>query len=296
MPAAVRGGRRSAAKARGKSSASPHRSRAGAKAAATPSFDIAAHPRLIFASVAVGLAAILVVVGATNHRAERLSAAVGGAFLERTAMLGLRLDHVSLQGASPKSSAAILRAVALPTGAPLLGLDLDAARRRVEQVGWVKSATVMRLYPDSVVVAVRERHLLAVWQHDGRAGVIDTDGQVAAGVDPNAFASLPLVVGDGANSAAAGVIPTVLTRRRLADRLDALVRVDGRRWDLRMKDGGIIQLPATDEDSALIRLDQLDQRSRLLDLGFSRIDLRDPEMVLVRPRRTAVAEVRDGAG
>jgi len=244
----------------------------------------------------VGLVALLAAIGLTDHRAERLSSAATTAFLDATAGAGLRLDHVSLQGASPRSSAAILSAAALPMRAPLLGLDLDATRRRVEQVGWVKSATVMRLFPDSVVVAVRERRLLAVWQRDGRAAVIDADGQVAAGVDPNTFTSLPLVVGAGANVTAASILPAVLTRRRLADRLDALVRVDGRRWDLRMKDGGIIQLPATDEDSALIRLDQLDQRSRILDLGFARIDLRDPEMVLVRPRRSGTADGADGVG
>ena len=51
-----------------------------------------------------------------------------------------------------------------------------------------------------------------------------------------------------------------------------------------MKDGSLIQLPATGEDSALIQLDQLDQKSRILELGFARIDLRDPELVAVRPR------------
>jgi cell division protein FtsQ len=66
--------------------------------------------------------------------------------------------------------------------------------------------------------------------------------------------------------------------------MEALVRVDGRRWDIRLKDGGLIQLPATGEDAALIQLDQLDQRARLLELGFARIDLRDPQMVAVRPR------------
>jgi cell division protein FtsQ len=62
------------------------------------------------------------------------------------------------------------------------------------------------------------------------------------------------------------------------------VRVDDRRWDLRLKDGGLIQLPAEKEDSALIQLDELDQKARILDLGFSRIDLRDPDMVAVRPK------------
>ena len=67
-------------------------------------------------------------------------------------------------------------------------------------------------------------------------------------------------------------------------RLEAVVRVDDRRWDVRLKDGGLIQLPASGADSALIQLDQLEQRARILELGFARIDLRDPELVAVRPK------------
>jgi cell division protein FtsQ len=66
-------------------------------------------------------------------------------------------------------------------------------------------------------------------------------------------------------------------------RLEALVRVDERRWDLRLKDGSLIQLPALHQEQALIQLDALDQRERLLDLGFARVDLRTPEEVAVRP-------------
>jgi hypothetical protein len=73
-------------------------------------------------------------------------------------------------------------------------------------------------------------------------------------------------------------------------RLDAVVRVDERRWDLRLKDGSLIQLPAQNEDAALIQLDQLDQKNRLLDLGFQRVDLRDPETIAVRPRDATAQE------
>jgi len=94
-------------------------------------------------------------------------------------------------------------------------------------------------------------------------------------------------VGEGANDNAAAILTLVGARPQLMQRLDALVRVDDRRWDLRMKDGSLIELPAVAEDSALIQLDQLDQKSRILDLGFARIDLRDPELVDVRPKDAA---------
>ena len=293
----MRGAGRGSAKARSKSSASPNKGRAAsAKAAAATSPRFRLSPRLIAAGAGVAFVGVAAIVLATDHRGERLVHAAGDGFLAQTSAVGFRLQNVRLDGASPQSSADILHAAALQKGAPLLGLDLDAARRRIEQVGWVKDAHVIRLFPDSVVISVDERKLLAVWQHDGRTGVIDATGVVAPEADPSRFASLPLVVGEGANVAASAILGPVMSRQRLAERLDALVRVDGRRWDLRLKDGTIVQLPATDEEAALIRLDQLDQASRILDLGFSRIDLRDPEMVAVRPRQSPAASGANGAG
>jgi cell division protein FtsQ len=258
---------------------------------------MAISPKIVLGGTALVLIGALIVAGATGHRAERLAAATGDAIGQAVADAGLRLQTVRLDGASPEASADILRAASLERGVPLLGVDLAAARRRVEQVGWVKSAKVVRLFPDTVAIEVDERRLMAVWQHDGHASVVDVAGVVAPEADPARFTNLPLVVGEGANVAAAQILPLVAAHGRLAQRLDALVRVDDRRWDLRLKDGGIVQLPATDEEAALIRLDQLDQQSRILDLGFARIDLRDPEMVAVRPRPApAAGVVSDGAG
>ena len=298
MPAALRGAGRTSAKARGKSPASPQKSRsAPAKpgAAARPRMSVS--PRIVFALSGVAVAGVVAVALASDHRGARLVASAGDAVVQGAAQAGFRVENVRLEGASPQSAADILRAASLTRGAPLFGLDLAGARGRVEQVGWVKSAHVIRLFPDSVVIAVDERRLLAVWEHGGHVGVIDASGVVAPEADPGKFASLPLVVGDGANVAAAAILPLIQSRPRLLDRLDALVRVDERRWDLRLKGGEIIQLPASDEEAALIRLDQLDQQSRILDLGFSRIDLRDPEMVAVRPRENPAAGAgANGAG
>jgi cell division protein FtsQ len=170
-------------------------------------------------------------------------------------------------------------------------------RQRVESVGWVKQAHVVRLLPDTLVVSVVERRQLAVWQHQGRTVVIDDKGETIPEADPSRFASLPLVVGEGADQAAPAILPILAQRPRLTAITDALVRVDDRRWDLRLKDGSLIQLPSTGEEQALMELEQLDQRSHILELGFDRIDLRNPDAVAVRPRLAASAQspARGGA-
>jgi cell division protein FtsQ len=229
---------------------------------------------------------------ATGGRAHALAERVEGAFAGRLAGVGFQVKSVELEGASRFSVPYILRAAGVTQGEPMLGLDLEGIRQRVEKVGWVKSVRVLRLMPDTLMIAVAERPRLAVWQVGGKSYVIDPTGQIIPEADPGLFVDLPLIVGDGANLSAAALLPELSTRPRLMSKLDAVVRVDDRRWDLRLKDGSLIQLPAQNEDAALIQLDQLDQKNRLLDLGFQRVDLRDPEMIAVRPRD---ATAQDGA-
>jgi cell division protein FtsQ len=239
----------------------------------------------VLAAAGAVLAVALGVTLATGHRGEHMVATAARGADARLAGLGFRLEHVHVQGASPLATADILRAAGVQAGQPMVGLDLAAVRQRIEAVGWVKQARVVRLLPNTLVVAVDERRQLAVWQRDGRTSVIDDRGQPIPEADPARFATLPLVVGPGADQAAPGILPVLAQRPRLMQRMDALVRVDDRRWDLRLKDGSLIQLPATGEEDALMRLEQLDQRSHILELGFERLDLRNPELVAVRPRQ-----------
>ncbi len=239
--------------------------------------------------IALGVAALAVAVAligalVAEHRGQTLAAGAGSAMDRVFVGLGLKISNLTIQGATAMAQPDIVAAAQIYKDQPILGVDLAAVRARVEHVGWVKQARVVRLLPDTIVIAITQRPTLAVWQHQGRTQVIDNDGVAIAEADPSKFSDLPLVVGEGANDAAAAILPLVRSRPRLTQRLDALVRVDNRRWDLRMSDGGLIQLPPTGEDSALIQLDQLDQKSRILELGFARIDLRDPELVAVRPK------------
>jgi cell division protein FtsQ len=293
MVAVVRG-ERGSAKPRSKIAAPRGAIKGGARAAAresayhAPKSAASEHdglgPRL-----AIGVASAVIVAGAVGavvlaHRGEARPPEPASALGRALAPLGFTLQQVQVQGAPEEAKAAILRAAGLTKGQPIVGIDLQALRHRIGTAGWVKDAKVVRLLPDTLVIAVVPRTPLAVWQHLGVAKVVDSEGQIIGDADPGRFPDLPLVVGDGAAQEAGAILPLLRGRPKLMGLVDALIRVDGRRWDLRLKDGTIIQLPATGADSALIELDQLDQKERVLDLGFERIDLRDPDTVAVRPK------------
>jgi len=314
MPAVLRGAERSSAKPRAKApqpkaasrqQASARNNRpppgrssgqVGGKLRAAQGLGVS--PRLAATVACVVLAAGLILTLATGHRTEQLAALAKQDMAREFAGFGFKVKNVHVQGAGALSQRDILAAAAISPGEPTLGIDLNMLRERVEKVGWVRSARVIRLLPDTIVVAVDERPPAAVWQHAGRMQVVDAQGQPITEADPGLFNNLPLIVGAGADVAAPSILPAIAQRPRLAERVEALVRVDNRRWDLRLKDGGLVQLPAVGEDAALIQLDQLDGRQRILDLGFERIDLRDPALVAVRPRQAspapAAAPVVDG--
>jgi cell division protein FtsQ len=286
MPAAVRGGSRVQAKPPGKTPPKATAKAAPARRAVKPA---APHhglsPKLALTGAVTVLALALAATLATGHRGQRLITAVGTSIDSRFGAAGFRLKTIQVQGASPLASADIVKAAQIYQDQPLLGLNLKALKARVEAVGWVKEARIVRLLPDTLVVAVVERRQLAVWQHAGRQMVIDDHGQPIPEADPSHFPTLPLVVGEGGAEHAPEILPVIAQRPKLMGLMDALVRVDDRRWDVRMKDGSLIQLPADGVENALMQLEHLDQRSRILELGFDRIDLRNPDVVAVRPRQ-----------
>jgi cell division protein FtsQ len=251
----------------------------------------------VAALVIVGGAAAGLVIAHRDHAAQRVATAPEGPQPTRLgralAPYGFRLERLEVQGAPDMAKADILAAVQtsghLTKGMPLVGLDLEQLRKSIEGTGWIKDAKIVRLLPDTLIIAVGPRQPVAVWQLMGQTRVVDAEGRVIDGADAARFPALPLVVGQGAAEDAHNILPLLRQRPRLMAAIDALVRVDGRRWDLRLKDGALIQLPAVGADSALIQLDQLDQKQRLLSLGFERVDLRDPEAIAVRPKPGAGA-------
>jgi cell division protein FtsQ len=302
MPARVRGGSLAQAKPRPKASSSSRSAAPRSTARAPyPAGKLHAAYGQLPPRWAVGITSAVLVLGAgivlmTGDRLHQAGFALGQGVAGQLAHAGFRLNALHVEGASAMARRDIVRAAGLYRDQPILGLDLDQVRARIERVGWVKTVRVVRLLPDTLVIAVTERPTVAVWQNQGRLHVVDDHGVVIPEADPARFADLPLVVGEGANANAAAILEELRRYPRVTARMEALVRVDDRRWDIRMKDGGLIALPAVDEGSALVQLDQLDQTRRILDLGFSRIDLRDPELVAVRRRDVAAPGQQVTAG
>jgi cell division protein FtsQ len=199
-----------------------------------------------------------------------------------TADAGFAVDEVLVEGRGRTDRTAILAALQVQRGTPILAVDPEAARDKLEALPWIARATVERRLPRLLYLRLTERKPLALWQLDGKLSVIDRSGRVIPGVPVKQFASLLLVVGQGAPEQAAALLALLDREPALKPLVDAAVRVGGRRWNLRLQGGIDVRLPEADAAEAWSQLARLEREHGLLGRDVVAIDLRLPGRLVVR--------------
>jgi cell division protein FtsQ len=207
---------------------------------------------------------------------------------------GFGVKRVTVTGQLHATDAAITAALGAGPDTMMLGFDTNAAKARLEAVPWIKHAQVMRLLPSTLQVVVEERAPYAVWQNKGQTYVIDTEGVVLAPALREAYASLPLVVGEGAGKNAAQLFAQLTPFSDITKDVIAAIRVGDRRWTLKLASGLEIMLPDDNIAEALTSLAKLDDEHGVLKRDIAAVDLRLLDRVTVRLRETASSDQPGG--
>ena len=196
--------------------------------------------------------------------------------------LGFRVEEILVVGRRETTRKELLGAVRLVRGAPILAFDLEVAKKRLEALPWIKTASVGRMLPDTVMLNVVERRPLALWQHKGVFALIDTDGEVIMKENLDRFSDLLVVVGPDAPLHAAKLLQVLATEPQLMDWVEAAIRVGGRRWNLRLKNDIDVRLPEENTAKAWSRLAEYEKNHRVLERDVQILDLRLPDRLIVR--------------
>jgi cell division protein FtsQ len=204
-------------------------------------------------------------------------------------LVGFRITSIALAGQSRLTREDVLAAAGITGHSSLLFLDAGEARARLKANPWIADATVLKLYPGRLHIAVTERDAFALWQRDGKVVVIAEDGTVVEPYAGQYGATLPLVVGVGAETRAKPFLTALDQYPSIRGQLRAAVLVAERRWNVMLKNGIDIQLPATGLEQALDTLVKLDRDNKILSRDIALIDLRLADRVTVRQSNEAAA-------
>jgi cell division protein FtsQ len=85
-------------------------------------------------------------------------------------------ENIEATGLTEISRAQLLPVFGEDIGRNVFFVPLDLRRRQLEQISWVKRATVMRLLPDQIRVSIVERQPVGFTRVGNHIGLVDADG------------------------------------------------------------------------------------------------------------------------
>jgi cell division septal protein FtsQ len=177
------------------------------------------------------------------------------------------VNRVEVEGVKLLSEEKVQAIVRKAAGPRMLGVDLDAVRKALEAESYVKSASIIRVLPDTLRVRVEEREpAVVVRLRSGRFAWVDADGYLLADYTAPPGTELPppmlgYEAEDGSERAAADNRERV---SRYSEIQKALA--DGELWDrideVDLRYVGDERLQLTD-NAIVVRVGDKEYRSRL---------------------------------
>lgn len=206
---------------------------------------------------------------------------VSGAFASAASSVGFKVEMVRVSGIQNANEEEITQSLDIPAGSPIFGVSLEKAREELKRRSWIKDASVKRLLPSVISVAVVERKPAALWQNKKKLYLIDEEGFQIEQAAQSSWQRLPLVIGEGANTEIRPLFALLETNPEIAAKVKSATRVGGRRWNLRLGNGIEVRLPEKSPEAALAILSDLQKNKRILEKSINAIDLRIPEKVFI---------------
>jgi cell division protein FtsQ len=250
------------------------------------------------ALVRVGLPAYVIVfaLGAFLADAERREN-IAGLWHDLRSTIEARPEFqiatMEVQGASPTVARA-LEAIG-PQEFPVSSfhLDLGELRAEFEALDAVARADLRLRSGGILEVRIQERVPAIVWRSREGYELLDIGGHRIARLRSRAArADLPLIAGDGADAHVPQALRLLAAAAPLGDRVQGLLRMGERRWDLVLADGQRVLLPEEGATVALERVIAQHQTQDLLDRDLVLVDMRNPGRPTLRLSPEAVNELR----
>lgn len=206
--------------------------------------------------------------------------------IELTRRAGFSVNDILVEGRSNTEREEIMQVLGVEKGAPILAFNPHEALGRLKNIPWVKNGSVERRLPGTIFVRLNERKPIAIWQNNKAFKLIDGEGHVLRDMAKDEPRTLPLVVGEGAQKAAADLLSQIINYPAITAPFKAAVRVSSRRWDLHMGENAkgepiVIKLPEENLAAALENLNKSITEQHILERNILGIDLRmDGRMIV----------------
>ena len=166
-------------------------------------------------------------------------------------------------------------------------VNLHELQSKIKLMNAVKNVDLY-IAENIIYIQVQPREPAIYWLNTNGLELLDPDG-VSMGIvesgRPNL--DLPLIAGAGASIAIDEAFFIYSISNSFSDEILGLVRIGERRWDIILKNGRKIMLPADELTKVYKNLIMENKVKKLLSVNFSLLDLRNPNRMMIRRQKDA---------
>jgi len=197
------------------------------------------------------------------------------------------INFIKIKGANQP----LVNEIRLLTGLDLpissYDVNLHELQNKIELMNAVKNVNIS-IAENIIYIQVQPREPAIYWLNTNGLELLDPDG-VSMGIvesgRPNL--DLPLIAGVGASIAIDEALFIYSNSNSFSNEILGLVRIGERRWDIILKNGRKIMLPADGLTKVYKNLIRENKVKKLLSVNFSLLDLRNPNRMMIRRQKDA---------
>jgi len=196
----------------------------------------------------------------------------------------LKIEKIEFDGQEHVPEILLLKASGLRYKKDILSISVNDVKNKLEQIAWVRSASVQRKLPNKISVRVAERVPIAIYQINYKLYLLDIDGKILENDGIGNFDNLPIIVGEGAEKVARHFLYVLGKFPRIQSQLAFAVYVGKRRWNMKINKGITVKLPEKHLGYSMQILEEIADENGFFNDDIQEIDLRNLDRVIVKRR------------
>ena len=202
--------------------------------------------------------------------------------------LDIKLKNVRILGIENTKASEVVNIVSELTEMSLTKIDFEKISSKINNIDWVKSSELRKIYPSTLEVRVYEHNPIAIWFNEGNKFLVDGESQIITELNPNNFKNLKVIAGPNALEDIPAIISIIKNYPQFEKKIKSLLRVGDRRWTIRLHNGITIHLPERNVANAIEEIEDLDRKHSLLSRYIEIIDMRLPDRIDILPSEVMI--------
>ena len=196
---------------------------------------------------------------------------------------GFNLQNIHITGNNNVQKEDILKRINVKEYKTIFDINLLTIHNRLLMNEWIETLKIERTLPSSITIKIVEKKPIAIWQTKIGDKLITKDGSIISNANITTFKNhLPIIIGEGANTNAYLILNILRKNQELYNNVWSISYINKRRWNVHFKQGLIVLLPQKDILASWTKIDFLQKKYKIFNIGLTEIDIRNKDQIFAK--------------